>query len=54
MEILYFYILAFTALIIGTAAIYMALIEAFPISWLYYHYFIRKPVNWSILIVVIL
>lgn len=41
---------AFTALIIGTAAIYMALIEAFPISWLYYHYFIRKPVNGSICI----
>ena len=54
MEILVFYILAFTALTIGTAAIYMALIEAFPTSWLYYHYFIRKPVNWSILIVIII
>ena len=50
MEILVFYILAFTALIISTAAVYMALIEAFPVSWLYYHYFIRKPVNWSIFI----
>ncbi|MCW5518150.1 DUF3179 domain-containing protein [Muriicola sp. Z0-33] len=38
----------------GTAAIYMALIEAFPIKWLYYHYFIRKPVNWSIFIGVLL
>lgn len=54
MEILVFYILAFSALIIGTAAIYMALIEAFPVSWLYYHYFIRKPINWSIFIGIIL
>lgn len=54
MEILFYYLLAFIALIIGTAAIYMALIEAFPISWLYYHYFIRKPINWSIFIGVIL
>lgn len=48
MEIIVFYILAFTTLLIGTAAIYMALIEAFPISLLYYHYFIRKPINWAI------
>lgn len=54
MEILVFYILAFSSLLIGTAAIYMALIEAFPVSWLYYHYFIRKPVNWLILIGIIL
>ena len=54
MEILVFYILAFIALLIGTAAIYMALIEAFPISWLYYHYFIRKSINWSIFIGVLL
>lgn len=38
------------ALLVGTAAIYMALIEVFPVHWLYYHYFIRKPVNWSIFI----
>ena len=48
MEVLIFYFLAFTALLIGTAAIYMALIEAFPVNWLYYHYFIRKPINWTI------
>lgn len=53
MEILILYILAFTALIIGTAAIYMALIEVFPVSWLYYHYFIRKPINWSIFVGII-
>ncbi len=50
MDIVFFYILAFIALTVGTAAIYMALIEAFPVSWLYYHYFIRRPVNWSIFI----
>lgn len=54
MEIFIFYILAFTALLIGTAAVYMVLIEAFPVSWLYYHYFIRKPVNWAIFIGMVL
>jgi len=49
MIILIFYLLAFIALAIGTAALYMTLIEAFPAKWLYYHYFIRKPINWSIL-----
>ncbi|WP_340153945.1 DUF3179 domain-containing protein [uncultured Marivirga sp.] len=53
MEIVVFYILAFSALLIGTAAIYMALIEGFPLKWLYYHYFIRKPVNWTIFIVLL-
>jgi hypothetical protein len=47
--ILLFYLLAILALAIGTAAIYMALIPAFPVQWLYYHYFIRKPVVWAIL-----
>jgi len=28
----------------------MAMIERFPASWLFYHYFIRKPINWTILI----
>ena len=36
------------ALAIGPAGIYMALIQAFPVKWLYYHYFIKKPVNWTI------
>lgn len=44
-----FYTLSLIALLTGTAAIYLALIERFPISWLYYHYFVRKPLNWSIL-----
>lgn len=48
MEIAIFYILSIAAFLIGTAAIYMALIEIFPVSWLYYHYFIRKPINFTI------
>ncbi len=43
------YILALIALLVGTAAIYMALLKAFPVQWLYYHYFVRKPIVWSIL-----
>ena len=54
MIIIIFYLLALLALIIGTAAIYMALIEIFPVNWLYYHYFIRKPINWTILTVLII
>ena len=42
------YLLAIVALLIGTAAIYMAMIKPFPVEWLYYHYFIRKPVVWAI------
>ena len=42
------YLLAIIALLIGTAAIYMAMIKPFPVEWLYYHYFIRKPVVWAI------
>lgn len=44
------YLLAAIALLVGTAAIYMALIRAFPVQWLFYHYFIRKPMVWSILV----
>ncbi|MCK5456783.1 MAG: DUF3179 domain-containing protein [Melioribacteraceae bacterium] len=51
---MFFYVFAFIALAIGTAAIYMTLIEVFPVSWLYYHYFIRKPVNWTIFTVLLL
>ena len=45
-----FYLLAILALATGTAAIYMALIKSFPVQWLYYHYFIRKPIVWAILV----
>src|SRR6187399_1996608 len=42
------YLLTIVALPVSTAAIYMALIKPFPIQWLYYHYFLRKPIVWSI------
>lgn len=42
------YLLSFIALLVGTAAIYMAMIKPFPVQWLYYHYFIRKPLVWAI------
>ncbi|GAB5466029.1 MAG: hypothetical protein Kapaf2KO_14650 [Candidatus Kapaibacteriales bacterium] len=54
MEIIIFYILTFIALAVGTAAIYMSFIERVPASWQYYHYFIRKPVNWTIFTTVII
>ena len=53
MSIFIFYFLAFIALLISTAAIYMTLIERFPVNWLYYHYFTRKPINWSILLMLL-
>ena len=34
-----FYLFAILSLAIGTAAIYMALIQSFPVQWLYFHYF---------------
>ena len=43
------YVLAISALLVGTAAVYMALLRPFPVQWLYYHYFIRKPAVWTIL-----
>ena len=49
MTVLALYLLAALALLVSTAAIYMALIRAFPVEWLYYHYFLRKPVVWGIL-----
>ena len=42
------YLLSIIALLVGTAAIYMALLKPFPVQWLYYHYFIRKPLVWTI------
>lgn len=50
MIITLFYTLSILSLIVGTAAIYLAMIESVPVSWLYHHYFIRKPLNWSILL----
>jgi hypothetical protein len=53
LEVILFYGITFIALAIGTAAIYMAMIEKIPVSWLYHHYFIRKPINWIIFILLI-
>ena len=43
------YLLAAIGLLVGTAPIYLGLFQIFPVQWLYYHYFIRKPVVWSLL-----
>lgn len=43
------YLLATLALLLGTAAVYMALLKWVPLQWLYYHYFIRKPAVWTTL-----
>ena len=50
MSILILYLLAILALLIGSAAIYMAILEPFPLRWLYWHYFLRKPLVWFILL----
>ena len=44
------YGLAIVALAVGTAAIYMALLQAVPVAWQYYHYLFRKPIVWSIFV----
>lgn len=44
------YLLALIALTTGTAAISMALIKPFPVEWLYYHYFVRKPLVWAVFV----
>jgi hypothetical protein len=49
-----FYFLAIFSLIFGPAGLYMSLIEAFPIKWVYYHYVIKKRINWSILSILII
>ena len=51
--ILTFYILIIIAFLIATAALYMPMNEIFPIKWQYYHYFIRKPINRTIFVVIV-
>lgn len=48
MELLLLWGLTLLALAMGTAPIYLALTEAAPIRWLYWHYHLRKPVLWGI------
>ena len=45
-----FYLLALLCLLIGTGAVWMALIEPVPVSWLYWHGKWRKPLVWLILL----
>lgn len=45
-----FYVFAILSLAVGTAGIYLTLIQSFPVQWSYYHYVIRKPVTWTVLI----
>jgi len=45
------YLLSVLAVAVGAAAVYMAILEPFPLRWLYWHYFVRKPLVWSILLV---
>ncbi|HRW09124.1 MAG TPA: DUF3179 domain-containing (seleno)protein [Caldilineaceae bacterium] len=45
------YLFALIALAVATAALYMAMFAPFPAEWLYYQYFIRKPLAWTILLV---
>lgn len=49
-EITIFYVLAILATIIGLAIVPMTFTERTPIRMFYYHYFARKPINWTILI----
>ncbi len=50
MSVFLLYLLALVSLLVGTSAVYMALIEAFPIRWLYYRSVFGKPIVWTILI----
>ena len=43
--------MAVLAVAVGAAALHMVLLEPVPLRWLYWHYFVRKPVVWCILLV---
>ncbi|MFK7946845.1 MAG: DUF3179 domain-containing (seleno)protein [Saprospiraceae bacterium] len=49
-EIIMFYLFAFTALMVGIAVVPMTFRESTPIKMFYQHYFIRKPIIWIIFI----
>lgn len=51
MTIAILFLLGVLSVAVGAAAIYMAILEPFPLRWLYWHYFVRKLVVWSILLV---
>jgi hypothetical protein len=48
------YLLAIIALIVSAGALYLPLIKSLPVQLNYYHYHIRKPLTWSILIATLL
>ena len=48
MMLVLLYVLAVVALAIGTGAVYLTLVPVFPVAWLYYHYFARKPAVWAL------
>lgn len=48
------YVLAATALVVATGAVYLALAPAVPSTWVYYHYRVRKPTVWLLLAVGVL
>lgn len=43
-----FYLLALLSLLTGIGAIFLTLIQAFPVSWVYWHARLRKQVVWTI------
>lgn len=46
MIIAIFYLLSILSIVVAFGAIYITMIEFFPINWTYYHYHFRKPINW--------
>jgi len=53
MTVFLMYLLAIISLAIGTGAISLTMIQTIPIKWIHIHYFIRKPVNWSIVLILV-
>jgi hypothetical protein len=48
------YLLATIALIVSVGALYLPLIKSLPVQLNYYHYHIRKPLTWTILVATLL
>ncbi|MCK5690287.1 DUF3179 domain-containing protein [Myxococcota bacterium] len=44
------YLLALTALLVGASSLYMPMIKAFPVTWIYYLSFVSRPIVWAILV----
>lgn len=44
------YILAITALVTSTAFVAFILVNALPVQGLFYHFFLRKPIAWTIFV----